>query len=364
MPQQRTAASRRHSRRSVVLGAAGVTAAMVTGASDRETHAQSPIDATIRGIYLNPLAVNMTGAQDLLAMIERTELNALVIDAKEDGIYVPTSADLFVAAAEQNEEVMDISALLPQARERGVYTIARVVCFRDLYLAAKRPDLAVLDVNTGEPWESYDGLRWLNPMQQETWDAYADFSLELAELGFDEIQYDYVRFPSDGDLENMDFGVELTEAIRVNTIVGFLTHCRDRLANTEVKTSADIFGYTLLIDDIGIGQNAARIAAVTDYVSPMVYPSHFPDASIDVPGQPNDFPYETIAISLEAGASRVPPARMRPWLQDFSLAGMSSYGPAEVRAQIDATEAAGAGGWLLWAADSVFTEAALLPAEA
>jgi hypothetical protein len=352
----------RLSRRSVVRAGLGAAAAAPAWAVRRRSARAQGLPADgVRAVYLNPLATDAAQVRALFDLIDATELNAVVVDVKEDGVYLPTAVELFVDAGGVAPQVLDAEALLAEARARGIWTIARVVTFRDAYLARARPDLAVLDAETGEPWLSYDGLAWLNPLKQETWEAYHGFTRELAERGFDEIQFDYVRFPSDGDLWRMDFGVPIDEALRSDTIAAFLGSCRERLAPLGAVTAADIFGYTLLLDDIGIGQNVGKIARNVDVLCPMVYPSHFPEGSILVPGHPNDFPAETIAISMEAGARRVDPSRLRPWLQDFSLAGMSDYGPAEVRAQIDAAEAGGAGGWMLWSADSVYTSAALAP---
>lgn len=352
--------SRRSTRRSLLaaVGAAATVARGVTPAA----RARVETPPTVRAIYLNPLATTDDEFFGLVDLIDRTELNAMVVDVKEDGVYLPTAVELFLEAGEVNPAVLDVDGLLRTLADRGIYAIARVVTFRDTYLAEAQPDLAVRDAMTGGPWYSYDGLGWLNPLAPELRDAYTAFAIELADRGFDEVQFDYVRFPSDGDLSRMDFGRPVDEAVRVDAIVGFLDSCRRAIAPAGAKTAADIFGYTLLIDDIGIGQNAGRIAEVVDYVCPMVYPSHFPAGSLALPGHPNDYPSETIQISMEAGSARVPPAQLRPWLQDFSLAGMSPYGAAEVRAQIDAAEAAGTNGWMLWAADSVYTARALRPA--
>lgn len=353
----------RHSRRDALR--AGIAAALGVSALERNgtrVGAQRLPPDGVRAIYLNPLATDAAGIVALLDLVVATELNAIVIDVKEDGVYLPTEVELFLGADEVNPGILDADALLAEAAARGIWTIARVVTFRDAYLAAARPDLAVLDTETGAPWLSYDGLAWLNPLRQETWETYRAFAVELAERGFDEIQFDYVRFPSDGDMWRIDVGVELDETLRSDTIAAFLGFCRAALAPLGAVTAADIFGYTLLIDDIGIGQNVGKMARNADVLCPMVYPSHFPEGSIPVPGHPNDFPAETIAISMQAGAERIDPSRLRPWLQDFSLAGMSDYGPTEVRAQIDAADAHGAGGWMLWSADSVYTTAALAPA--
>ena len=316
----------------------------------------------VRAVYLNPLATTDEEFLALVSLVEESELNAMVVDVKEDGIYIPTGVELFLDAGEVNPNVLDVDGVLATLRERDIYAIARIVTFRDSYLAEARPDLAVLDGASGGLWRSFDGMGWLNPFKQETWQAYADFAGELASWGFDEIQWDYVRFPSDGDMSTLDFGLSVDETLRSDTIAAFLGSCSASLRPTGVKTAADIFGYTLLLDDIGIGQNVGKLAGAVDYLCPMVYPSHFPNGSLALPGHPNDFPADTIRLSLEAGATRVDPGQLRPWLQDFSLQGMTAYGDAEVRAQIDATEAARANGWMLWAADSVYTTAALRPA--
>ncbi len=347
------------SRRSLVRGVAGAALATTASRSASTVAAQQPTPDVVRAVYLNPLATTDDEFFSLVQTIEESELNAMVVDVKEDGVYVPTEVELFLDAGEVNPDVLDVDGLLATLRQWNIYAIARVVTFRDTYLADSRPDLAVLDSVTGGPWRTFDGAGWLNPFKQETWRAYAAFADELAALGFDEIQWDYVRFPSDGDMTTLDFGRPVDETLRADTIAAFLGSCTETLRPTGVKTAADVFGYTLLLDDIGIGQNITEIAGVVDYLCPMVYPSHFPEGSIAVPGHPNDFPAETIRISLEAGAERVDPSRFRPWLQDFSLQGMTPYGEAEVRAQIDASEAAGVNGWMLWAADSVYSASAL-----
>ena len=352
----------RSTARRALIGSAAAGALGILGArSNGRAAARRQMAEGIRAVYLNPLALSVEQVVGLVRLIEETEINAVVVDVKEDGIYVPTDADLFLAAGEVNSAILDADALLRTLAERNIYSIARVVTFRDSYLAEARPDLAVLDAVTGQPWRSYDGLAWLNPFKQETWEAYARFASELAAQGFDEIQFDYVRFPSDGDMSTLDFGLPVDETLRSDTIAAFLGYCGDELRPSGVRTAADVFGYTLLLDDIGIGQNIAKIAEVVDVICPMIYPSHFPEGSIAVPGHPNDFPRETIEISLAAGATKVEPGRLRPWLQDFSLAGMTPYSEFHVREQIDAAEAAGAGGWMLWAADSVYTNAALRP---
>jgi hypothetical protein len=358
-------AAQTFSRRRTLRGLAGTALAGVTGLSAglvAATYAASD-EFAAKAVYLNPTMDDGYDLDRLLGLIDRTELNALVIDVKEQGVYVDTGVDLFREAGTV-VPYYDVVAVLDALHAHDVYAIARQVVFKDTPLAEARPDLAVADAATGAPWHDMNGVAWVNPFSEEVWAANIDLALELVGLGFDEIQFDYVRFPTDGDLEAMDFGRELTESVRVETIAGFLGEARANIAAGGAMVGADVFGFTLLLDDIGIGQNVPRIAEVVDYVCPMVYPSHFPDGSIAVAGQPNDFPYETIAISLGAGEEKVAGLRgkLRPWLQDFSLPGMSEYGAAEVRAQIDAAEANGAAGWMVWNAASVYDDDAFAPA--
>jgi hypothetical protein len=184
-----------------------------------------------------------------------------------------------------------------------------------------------------------------------------ELAVEAATAGFDEIQYDYIRFPTDGDLTTMDFGPELTMEVRQTTIEEFLALSRELLLPTGAKQAADLFGFTMVIDDdLGIGQNFARVAEHLDYLCPMVYPSHYADYQFGLPGHPNDYPYDVIDISLAGGIERVlgNSRQIRPWLQDFTYAGMNPYGPAEVRAQVQACIDHDTSGWMLWDPGQIF----------
>jgi hypothetical protein len=353
------------SRRRALQGLAGTALAGATGLSLRLAAATyaAPDEFTAKAVYLNPTMDDGYDLDRLLDLIGRTELNALVIDVKEQGVYVDTAVDFFQEAGTV-VPYYDVAAVLDALHAHDVYAIARQVVFKDTPLAEARPDLAVADTATGGPWHDMNGVAWVNPFNEEIWAANIDLAVELVERGFDEIQFDYVRFPTDGDLGAMDFGREVTESVQIDTISSFLGEAATNVATAGAKVGADVFGFTLIVDDIGIGQNVRRLAEVIDYICPMVYPSHFPDGSIAVAGQPNDFPYETIAISLGAGQEKVAGlrGRLRPWLQDFSLPGMSEYGATQVRAQIDAAEANGAAGWMVWNAASVYDADAFAPA--
>jgi hypothetical protein len=219
--------------------------------------------------------------------------------------------------------------------------------------------LAIKDEVTGQPWRDYNEAAWVNPANRELWDANIALAIEAAELGFDEIQYDYIRFPSDGDLSTADFGFDYgDEEERVKIITDFVKMSHEAIAPTGAAFGIDVFGIIAIYpDDQGIGQRLADLAPYVDYMCPMVYPSHFDPTSIDVGGEPNDFPYETIELSMELAKDKMPgmEGKLRPWLQDFSLGGMSDYGPEEVRAQIDASEETGASGWMIWDPSNEYT---------
>jgi hypothetical protein len=314
-------------------------------------YARKRIPSEIKAIYLNPLATtDWPGFMRLVELIERTELNALVIDIKEDAVFYDTQVDFFRETRDVTP-LYDLSDRIDELHKRGIYAIARQVVFKDWRVADARPDLAVKVIGTNTVWRDQNGIAWVNPFQHELWQANADLAREAAKLGFDEIQYDYVRFPSDGNLAIMDFGRPYTEQARSDAIVQFLIESRKRLNGTGGKLGADVFGYTLVVDnDNGIGQTVDRIARIVDTVCPMIYPALWPTGSLPVGGVPNDFPHDTIAISMDHAKAKLGAnaRKVRPWLQDFSLPGYRPYGAADVRAQIDAVEEAHVGGWMVW----------------
>ncbi len=305
----------------------------------------------IKAIYMNPNISDTEADVDrLIEIVDTSDANAIVLDIKEELIYFDSQVQFFRDAGTVRP-IIDIPALLKKLHDHDIYVIARLVVFKDSIVAEQNPDLAVLNNQTGGLWRDMNGVAWVNPMVHKLWEVNTDLALEAATLGFDEIQYDYIRFPTDGDLSTTDFGIPNTQESREASITKFLEMSRQKLLPTGVKVSADVFGYTLLVDDdLGIGQNFIQLADYVDYLSPMVYPSHFPNGSIDVDGHPNDFPYETIDISMRAGKRKLDGSalQIRPWLQDFDYFDLKPYGDAEVRAQIEAAEKVGTSGWMLW----------------
>ena len=313
-----------------------------------------PVPEMVRGIYVSAhSAANSDTLDSIIQFIQDTELNAVVLDIKEDYVWYDTGVSFF-QDANAVDPIYDVQAVLAKFDAAGIYTIARLVVFKDPIVAENRPDLSVKDDNGGL-WRGWQGEAWVNPFFEELWDANIALAVEAAQFGFDEIQYDYVRFPSDGDLMTANFEHGYTMDDRVSAISGFLDESHEQINEAGAWLAADVFGIVALYDDDqGIGQYLRELYLHVDFVCPMIYPSHFDSGSIyvgeDGLGEPNDYPYDVIEISLAGAIDKMngEAGKLRPWLQDFSLGGMTPYGPDEVRAQIDATEASGASGWMLW----------------
>lgn len=327
-----------------------------------------PRRVTVRGIYLTAsTAGDSERMKELTDLIDRTELNAVVVNVKDDWGNITFAMDHpeAKAAGAIHPELPDIQAFISDLRSKQIYSIARIVTFKDTFVPKHRPEWAVAQ-RGGGIWRDYNTVTWLNPYNREAWDYLVGVAREAALAGFDEIQFDYVRFPTDGDLDLIVYP-DKDGRKREQVVADFLAYARKELRPFGVWVSADVFGLvTSTYDDMGIGQRLEEISAAVDYVSPMVYPSHYEPGNLGV-ANPNAMPYETIYQSMLdvkerwAESDLTGKVQMRPWLQDFSWG--HPYGPAEVRAQIQATYDAGYEEWLLWNAANVYTEAALKPGE-
>ncbi len=338
-----------------------------SGYKDQMVASGSDMTVTMERENIN--AVYLTGAhlsdettiQGIIDLAQTTDVNAVVIDMKEGTVYFDTSVQFFIDAGAVNR-VFDPASLVQRFSDAGLYTIARIVVFNDPVVAENRPDLAI-QTTSGDIWRGSNEAAWVNPYHQELWQPNIDLGIEAANMGFDEVQFDYVRFPSDGDLSTAEFGTQYTyeEDERVETIKSFLAMARDQLTANGVKTAADVFAIVAIYpDDQGIGQRFADFTEVVDYICPMIYPSHFTAGPLGMDESPNANPYDTVLITMNSAAGKVPgqTLKIRPWIQDFTM-GDPPYGVTEVQAQIDAAMEAGASGWMLWNPDSSFTAGAL-----
>jgi len=307
---------------------------------------------TPKALYLSFYGVgSLALRRPAMELIEETELNALVIDVKGDRGAIPYRSAVPLAAevgAQKIITVRDWEGLMASFKEKGVYTIARIVVFKDDLLATARPDLAV-KTPTGAVWRDRERLAWVDPFRKEVWEYNVQIAVEAAKLGFDEIQFDYVRFP---DSRSPRFSRPSTEEARVKAVTGFLQEARARLAPYNVFTAADIFGYVCWnLNDTDIGQKLEPIISSVDYISPMLYPSGF---QFGIPGYRNPVQnsHEIVYLSLKKAQERTKasPLRFRPWLQAFKDYAFDRrpFNGKDVREQISAADKFGSQGWMLW----------------
>lgn len=302
---------------------------------------------------------------DLLALIDRTEVNAMVIDVKETGgwLYYETDLPEAVASGAASRPIFDLAELLPKLKERGIYTIARMVCMKDNTVGASRPELAVMNAATGEPWRDYGGGIWLDPAAPGVAEYLAAIAGDLADKGFDEVQLDYIRFFSDGPYDVADTNLPNTQSFRLPAIRRIFRVVSETMEAKKAFLSADVFPISFIVpDDQGIGQRPEVIMPFVDYFSPMVYPSHY-GPGVFGHAVPNTAPYDVIDKTLEImnEQSAGLPMKIRPWIQDFGYGDFPPYTAAQVEAEMQAAADNGTYGWMIWNAQARFTEAALGP---
>jgi hypothetical protein len=326
----------------------------------------------VKAAYLTYFGVGDKGIRGrVLELAARTELNAVVIDVKGDRgwiLYRTEVPEALAVGAQGPGTLKDFDGLMADLKARGLYTIARIVTFKDNILANSRPDLAIIDTRTGKPWIDNEKLAWVDPFREEVWRYNVAIAREAAKRGFDEIQFDYVRFPTDGKLGAAKYASPNNKETRLPAIAGFLGLARRELGPLGVYVAADVFGYTAFNEnDTDIGQRIEELAPHLDYFCPMVYPSGY---HVGIPGfrNPVQHPYEIVhesvrLIQKRASHTRV---RVRPWLQDFKDYAFDKriFGVTEIRAQIKGADDAGAVGWMLWNPRNDYTAGALRQKEA
>jgi hypothetical protein len=315
----------------------------------------------IRGIYVSSYAIATPDKRTkLLALADSTEINAFVVDVKDDdGIRYVSRDPLAREVSEGTIPLKDLKALVDTLRAHGIHPIARVVVFKDRYLAPARPEWAIRTPE-GKLWIDKAGNRWMSPWDERVWDYNIRVAEEAARAGFREIQFDYVRFPEAyRSLPKQVHSRERGE--RAEAIAGFLGEARRRLHPLGVTVTADLFGLSMNeAADVGIGQQWETLSGIADHLLPMVYPSHYFPTHLPGIRTPNRLPYETVLTSVGMGVIRNQrmqaaghrPARIVPWIQGFSMG--HRYGPEEARAQKRAVYELGLEDWIFWNAASKY----------
>jgi hypothetical protein len=314
---------------------------------------RTPLPQEVRGVHVTMALASIPGKLDHYLSIPG--LTALELDVKDEngevGFLMPaTSLARKVGASKPYYKAGVVAG---KAREKGVYLIGRVVVFEDPMLTAGRPDLAIQS-SGGGVWRNNAGLGWSNPYDKRVWDYVVSIGEAAARAGFDEIQFDYVRFPSDGPIERAVFPGKTAEPPGW-TIARFVHYASKQLKPLGVRVSVDVFGLSAT-RDLGVGQKPGRLAKYVDAVYPMVYPSHYNPGEFNLP-DPSSAPGQTVSFSLRdfRNAMLGRKALLIPWLEDFSLTS-DHRPPEEVQAQIDAARRNGAKGFLLWNPSGVYTE--------
>lgn len=419
----------------------------------------------VKGIYVSGPMAGTAGMDNLIALVDRTELNALVIDVKNDDGYLTCELDvpLVEQIGSEKHYIKDLPALVQTCKEKNIYLIARVVAFKDPILAEKMPEWS-LHNSDGSIFRDKSGLAWVNPYRKEVWEYLASAGEAAIKAGFDEVQYDYVRFSTDSRMKQVDFGDSTKGRTKTEAISGFTLYASERIHAAGGRISADVYGVVIDSEEDQqiVGQNYVEMSRSLDAISPMIYPSHYGPYNYQIP-VPDAQPYDTVLAAMQASkmvlagldpktgkkpvsadvsgndavdaaivggeavsgnnatdaaadsqstsgttavsgndaaqdaenaqaakdaqaaedaAAKTPAlskeeiaqldpttgvqATVRPWLQDFTatwVKGHISYGPEEIRAQIQAVYDAGYEEWILWNAANRYTEGGLLTQE-
>ena len=431
----------------------------------------------VKGIYVSGPMAGTAGMDNLIALVDRTELNALVIDVKNDDGYLTCELDVPLAEQIGSEKhyIKNLPALVQTCKEKNIYLIARVVAFKDPILAEKMPEWS-LHNSDGSIFRDKSGLAWVNPYRKEVWEYLASVGEAAIKAGFDEVQYDYVRFSTDSRMKQVDFGDSTKGRTKTEAISGFTLYASERIHAAGGRISADVYGVVIDSEEDQqiVGQNYVEMSRSLDAISPMIYPSHYGPYNYQIP-VPDAQPYDTVLAAMQAskmvlagldpktgkkpvsadvsgndavdveivggeavsgnnaadaaadsqstsgttvvsgndaaqdsedaqaadGAQATADAQaakgaqaaedaaaktfalskeeiaqldpttgvqatVRPWLQDFTatwVKGHISYGPEEIRAQIQAVYDAGYEEWILWNAANRYTEGGLLTQE-
>ena len=321
---------------------------------------------TVKALYLNAWAAGSPRKlAKLIDIADKTEINSFVIDVKEGGeISYQSKVKLAIEAGATREYIRNIRRLLDTLRAHNIYPIARIVVFKDPVLAQAKPELAVKQKD-GTVWKDNKGKAWVDTYNRAVWDYNIALAREAIELGFSEVQWDYIRF-TDAPMSYRARAIYPAAAgrTRQDAVREFMLYSREKLKDLEVPITADVFGLTVSTKgDMGIGQEWEKMVDAVDVILPMVYPSHYIPGNYGL-SSPNAYPYRVIYRSMQDAIERSKPfpnpATIRPWLQAFTL-GPPRYTPAHVRAQIQAVYDVGLKEWVLWSPGSNYDLAALAP---
>ncbi len=385
-------------------------------ASDEENHVPDnrpivkhvPQPDQVKTIYMTACVAGTPNfRQRLVDLMAATEINSVIIDIKDYSgtIAFDPESEAWQPAWEAAQcGARDMREFIAALHQMGIYVIGRITVFQDPFYAERRPDLAVKKADRTTVWRDHKGLAFMDVGAKEYWNHIIELSVDSYNIGFDELNFDYVRYPSDGPMNDIAFThaeASVHGKDKQANLEAFFAYLKDELDKEEKFaayrhentgresntpwTSADLFGMTTTnFDDLSIGQVQDRAAPYFDFIAPMVYPSHYPDSYLGL-GDPNLYPYKIVHHAMKSGVDRMTssttpmqgflherigtstPAvfkkpvysadKLRTWIQDFDYGG--DYDAADVRAQIQASYDAGVDSWMIWAPSNNYTKAAL-----
>ncbi|HEX7978930.1 MAG TPA: putative glycoside hydrolase [Gemmatimonadaceae bacterium] len=308
----------------------------------------------VRALYVNRFAAQSAKRmRQLIQIADETEINALVIDMKDEfGLNFKTQNPEFARNAGTAGVVRNLPALLDTLRAHKILPIARLVVFKDSVTARVHPEWTIRRQDNSV-WRDKKGIAWVNPYHRELWNYNIGVAEELAKMGFGEIQFDYIRFPEPYPSLPKQVFPDSKGVGKPELLAQFLQEANARFDKLGVRTTADIFGLVTTVGGpLEVGQWWEKISPHVDVVLPMVYPSHYPRGDLGL-AVPNAEPYKVLTIALTRARQRdqklgiKKPEHIRPWLQAFTL-GKPPYGPAEIEAQKKGTYDSGYDGWVLW----------------
>lgn len=324
------------------------------------SHKKTPKE--VKAIYMSSwVASSKTAREKMLKKFEGTQINSIVLDIKDNSgeIVIKLNSPILVRYQSDEGRVSDIKEFVDELHSRGYYVIGRIAVFQDNYLTRVRPDLAMRRKDNNELWQDAKGMAWLDVSQQEVWDYTIALASEAYATGFDELNFDFVRFPTDGELSQIRYrNYDPYKETRAEALRKFFVYLHDHIKDIGAPSSANVFGMvTTNDDDLGIGQVMENIAPYVDYVSPMLYPFQYPTGWMGYK-KPATVPYKVVKISLDSGIKKIEALgfdknKIRPWLQDFDLG--ATYTSSMVKAQHSAVYDTGLNSWMMWDASNKYT---------
>jgi len=322
-------------------------------------HIKTPNE--VRGVYMTSWVASTESIRNgLIKIADETEVNSIIVDIKDYTGKVAFLMDNSKVKEFNSSEnrIKDIKDFIKVLHDKNIYVIGRIAVFQDPFLSKIRPDLYVKKSDGVSLWKDYKGAMWRDPCSKEAWDYVIAIAKEAESVGFDELNFDYIRFPSDGNMKDIKYTHCNSALSKAELLETFFYSLKNGLGELSIPLSADLFGMTATnYDDLNIGQVLERAEPYFDFISPMVYPSHYPK-NYNGFLNPAEKPYEVIKLAMDTASKRLniassSPLKLRPWLQDFNMG--ANYDSAMIRKEKKAVYDAGLNSWLMWSPSNRYT---------